>query len=58
MLVLEIILVGQCDVFVCLDFVHFFFPLAVKLIGLRTGCQFLKIMSVFLTPTPLIQCLT
>ena len=26
--------VGQWEVFVCLDFVHFFFPLAAKLIGL------------------------
>ena len=25
MSVLETILVGQCEVFVCLDFVHFFF---------------------------------
>ena len=25
--VLEIVFVGQCEVFVCLDFVHFFFPL-------------------------------
>ena len=32
MSVLEIVFVGQCEVFVCLDFVHFF-PLAVKLIG-------------------------
>ena len=43
--VLEIVFVGQCEVFVCLDFVHFFlffFPLAVKLIGPRTGCQFKK----------------
>ena len=27
MLVLEIVFVGQCEVFVCLDFVHFFFSL-------------------------------
>ena len=27
MTVLEIVFVGQCEVFVCLDFVHFFFPL-------------------------------
>ena len=32
--VLEIVFVGQCEVFVCLDFVlTFFIPLAVKLIG-------------------------
>ena len=40
-MVLEIVFVGQCEVFVCLDFLHFFFsPLATKLIGSRTGCQF------------------
>ena len=27
MLVLEIVFVGQCEVFVFLDFAHFFFPL-------------------------------
>ena len=45
MTVLEIVFVGQCEVFVCLDFVHFFFlppPLAVKLIDPRTKCQFFK----------------
>ena len=26
MSVLEIVFVGQCEVFVCLDFVQFFFP--------------------------------
>ena len=31
--VLEIVFVGQREVFVCLDFVHFFFSLAAKLIG-------------------------
>ena len=41
MSVLEIVFVGQCEVFVCLDLVHFF-PLAAKLIGPRTGCQFFK----------------
>ena len=41
--VLEIGFVGQCEAFVCLDFAYsFFFPLAVKLIGPRTGCQFFK----------------
>ena len=41
--VLEIAFVGQCEVFVCLDFVHFsFFPLAAKLIGPQTGCQFFQ----------------
>ena len=42
--VLEIVFVGQCEVFVCLDFVNFFFfpPLAAKLIGMQTGCQFFK----------------
>ena len=33
MSVLEIVFVGQCEVFVCLDFVIFFFPLAAKLVG-------------------------
>ena len=46
MLVLAIVFVGQCEVFVCLGFVSYFllflFLLAVKLIGLQTGCQFLK----------------
>ena len=42
-LVLEIVFVGQCEVFVCLVLVHFFFfPLAAKLIGLQTGRQFFK----------------
>ena len=40
--VLEIVFVRQCEVFVCFDFVDFFSPLAVKLIGPRTGCQFFK----------------
>ena len=36
---LEIVFVGQFEVYVCLDVVHFsFFPLAAKLIGPRTGC--------------------
>ena len=47
MSVLEIVFVGQCEVFVWLGFVKpfftlFLFPLAAKLIGPRTGCQFLK----------------
>ena len=43
MLVLEIVFVGQCEVFVCLDFVHFFFfSLGAKLIGSRTRCRFFK----------------
>ena len=40
--VLEIVFVGQCEVFVCLDFALTFFPLAVKLIGPRMGRQFFK----------------
>ena len=39
-LLLEIVFVGQCEVFVCPRFGHFI--LAVKLIGLRTGCQIFK----------------
>ena len=53
---LEIVFVGQCEVFVCLDFVNFFFyffPLAAKLIGPRTGCQFFKKMSIFSLTNPL-----
>ena len=41
MSVLEIDFVGQCEVFV-LILLAFFPPLAVKLIGPRTGCQFFK----------------
>ena len=40
--VLEIVFVGQCEVFVCLGFVLTFFPLAAKLIGPRMGRQFFK----------------
>ena len=45
MSVLEIVFVGQCEVFVCLDFVGLFLvflPLAAKLIGPRTGVYILK----------------
>ena len=41
MSVLDIVFVGQCEVFVCLDFV-LTPPLGAKLIGLRMGCQFFK----------------
>ena len=40
MAILEIVFVGQCERF-------FFFPLAAKLIGLRTGCQFFKNIDFF-----------
>ena len=40
--VLEIVFVGQCEVFVCLDFALAFSPLAAKLIGPRMGRQFFK----------------
>ena len=40
MLVLEMLFVGQCEVFVGLDFVDFFSHFPTKLIGPRTGCQF------------------
>ena len=50
---LGIVFVGQCEVFVCLDFGHFFFsPLAAKLIGPRTGCQFFKICRFFRHMSP------
>ena len=42
MSVLETAFVGQCEVFVCHDFVLTFFPLATKLIGPRMGRQFFK----------------
>ena len=45
---LWIVFVGQCEVFLCLDF-GLFFSLAAKLIGLRTGCQFFKKILIFLT---------
>ena len=41
MLVLEMAFVGQCEVFVCLDFIRFP-PLTGKLIGLQMGYQFFK----------------
>ena len=46
MTVMEIVFVGQCEVFICLDFVHFFFFfffffLAAKLIGPRMGVSIL-----------------
>ena len=42
MSVLETVFVGQCEVFVSLDFVLTFFPFAEKLIGPRMGRQFFK----------------
>ena len=42
MSVLEIVFVGQCEVFVFLDFVLTFFSLAAKLIGPRMGRQFFR----------------
>ena len=49
---LETVFVGQCEVFVCLGFVeiiHFlyFFPLAAKIIGPQTGCQFFQNVDLF-----------
>ena len=41
MSVLEIVFVGQCEVFVFVLYISFF-PLAAKLLGPRTGCQFFK----------------
>ena len=34
--------VGQCEAFVCLDFLLTFFPLAAKLTGPQMGCQFFR----------------
>ena len=42
----EIVFVGQFEVFVCLDFVHFF-SMATKLIGLQTDVTSLKIVDLF-----------
>ena len=42
---METVFVGQCEVFVCLGFIDYFFlffPLAAKLIVPQTGCQFFK----------------
>ena len=45
---LEIVFVGWCGVFVCLEFVEiFFFPLAAKLIGPFQGCEFFKKVDFF-----------
>ena len=50
--VLEIVFVGQCEVFVCLDFVDFPPPpLVTKLIGPLMGCQFFKIPYVDFSDT-------
>ena len=55
-LILEVVFVGQCEVFICLgllDYFSLFFPLAEMLIGLQMGCEFFK-KSIFLTTFPLI----
>ena len=40
---LEIVFVGLCEMFVCLEFVfYFFFFLVAKLIGQFLGCEFFK----------------
>ena len=52
--VLDIVFVGQCEVFVCLDFVHvFFLPLGRKAHRSSNGLSVLWKMSNFPTPTPL-----
>ena len=39
------------------DFVYFFFPLAVKLIGPRMGCQFFKIVDISVAcPLKVLSC--
>ena len=50
---LEIVFVGQCEVFVCLGFVALFPTLAAKLIGPQTGCQFFKNFHFFFYTIPL-----
>ena len=39
---MEIVFVGECEVFVFVLLFAFFFPLAAKLIGPKTGRQFFK----------------
>ena len=51
-MVLEIVFVGQCEVFVCLDFIHFF-PLGCKAHRSANRVSVLYEMSIFLTPTRL-----
>ena len=43
---LEIVFVGLCEGFVCLEFVALFF-MAAKLIGPFKGCQFFKNVDIF-----------
>ena len=53
---LEIVYVGQCEVFVCLEFVEIFFcffPLGRKLISPQTRCQFFKNVNFFFDTPPL-----
>ena len=51
---LEIVFVGLCEVFVCLEFVKlfFFFFLAPKLIGPAQGCEFFKNVDFFRCDPP------
>ena len=54
---MEVVFVGQCEVFICLgllEIISLFFPLAMKLIGPQTGCQFFKNVNFFFTTLPLI----
>ena len=57
MSVLEVVFVGQCEGFVCPDFVifFFFFFLGCKTHRSASGVSVLYKMSVFPTPTPLIR---
>ena len=53
--ILEIVFVGQCEVFVCLDFVQFFSPLTAKLWVRELGVNSLKKnVNFFPIPTTLI----
>ena len=54
---LEIIFVGQCEVFVYLDFVHFFLSLGSEAHRFANGCQLLKKCKFFSSTTPLISSL-
>ena len=54
MLVLEIVFVGQCEVFVCLDFVDiFFFPLGREAYRYANGVSVLQKMPIVPTAGPL-----
>ena len=52
MSVSEIDFAGQCEVFVCLDLVHFFFSLRREACRYESGMSMFKKMLIFPTPIP------